>query len=38
MGVDIPRLKEIILLMVLFSTVPTILGAIIFERKKNSIG
>lgn len=34
MGVDIPRLKEIILLMVLFSTVPTIVGAIIFERRK----
>jgi cell volume regulation protein A len=35
MGVNIPRLKEIILLMVLFSTLPTILGAIIFERRKN---
>jgi NhaP-type Na+/H+ or K+/H+ antiporter len=38
MGVDIPRLKEIILLMVLFSTVPTILGAILFERKTSSMG
>jgi NhaP-type Na+/H+ or K+/H+ antiporter len=38
MGVDIPRLKEIILLMVLFSTVPTIVGAIIFERRKIPVG
>ena len=34
MGIDIPYFKEIILLIVLFSTFPTIVGAIVFGRKK----
>jgi len=36
MGVEIPHLKEIILLIVLFSLFPTILGTIIFERKNSN--
>jgi NhaP-type Na+/H+ or K+/H+ antiporter len=33
MGIEIPLLKELILMMVLFSTLPTIAASIIFERK-----
>jgi len=32
----IPQLKELILMMVLFSTVPTIVASIIFERRVKS--
>jgi hypothetical protein len=36
MGIEIPLLKELILMMVLFSTLPTIAASIIFERQLSS--
>jgi NhaP-type Na+/H+ or K+/H+ antiporter len=35
MGVEIPQLKELILIMVLVSTITTIVASIIFERRTN---
>jgi hypothetical protein len=35
-GVDIPMFKEVVLAMVLLSTIATMFGCIIFERKTES--